>query len=349
MKLVNNIRRGLCAHDYSEFVDNFFSDLQQTGKISGLGLFGEFSDPGISDVDAIIIAKPGSCRTIFDYVQRWIHDRDLAQYLFMHPPVLMSDAMVSSASYLHTFYGIKWFCRENGSSFQIVPNSSSDYLNIAWISFLLPIAISFYIAPEVKLRAALHVLKNLHTSCENLNSMLGRKKKYRINSHAIRTRVLKAEEDDSSIIKAVQDEFRYTLQEIFQLIDELGSTYLSEYKPLNAFDKTFSLGYSVNIKPSERTAFDIHTRYASLLFNKKVMSWLLESRDFLTENDFPSLRYWKAFYDAANLSRKENIPIQFISPFGYPFADKSVKAFLRDNLLNIVCRYKEIVGKLPCY
>lgn len=351
MKIINDVRDDIRLKDYDIVVDRLLSDLKRKQDILGMGLFGECSYPGISDLDVIIVTSPGRCKIMLEYLKKWIEDDNIASYLFMHPPLVISGEMFQHAQYLHTMYNIKWFFKKNYLRPETVPPKAHQYIEAIWTSFLLPLAIQIYVSEEVKLRYAIKLLKNLFMSCDNFARYLGNSEKYQKRGLEIQKSLLTGYDKHSFPSEVLQVEIRNALKTICIFLDDFAGGELNHIgKSLVTFKKIIFSGNLLLIQNCFETKMICNQKYSTLFFNEKLMSWLLGfSKEESDEGYIIARRYWMAYDEVASLSCKEKIPMPFISPFGFPFFENNIKAFARDSIFRTLLLARQLRNVIRPY
>lgn len=317
MHLLDDVRRGLALEDYEAVATSLFAELSSEPGVLALGLFGEFSNPGISDVDALVIAEPWACRALKDQITGWLNSQDLAHYLFSHMPLLVPETMLEHSRFLHTLYQARWVHQLRPLDLPPAGEPHTGFLELVWTSFLLAAIADVALMPSISLRFLLLLLKNIHQSCENLSQRLGELHRFKDRSHALRLQVIASPLADEDLLRAVDLEYQRSVDVLFGLVDRI-----SERAALDApLPPLIPLSRGISVCPAPYTALEVGDRQAIVRVSRGFCDALLGS-GAASQWANARVRYRAAQAAIQALADDCGIDNPFISPFGLP-ADRS--------------------------
>lgn len=106
-----------------------------------VGFFGEVGFPGISDIDAVVIADPCSIIRLHKLFSAETINSKSFRYLFCHPPVYLFNNLADKVGHLHTLKGayFPYNCDFTLDQSNTISKPASQLLNIFWFISLLNI------------------------------------------------------------------------------------------------------------------------------------------------------------------------------------------------------------------
>ncbi|MCK0123655.1 hypothetical protein MWU76_04525 [Gelidibacter sp. F2691] len=178
-----------------------------------VGQFGEIKHPGISDLDVFVCFKDDDYKDGEEKMRSFIEQNGKFTYYFTHPTICISESMLEYLPYVHTVYNLNLTYNPQNIALNSVTNPKyKNTLNILWTLFLLPgAAHELEHISKVPLRDLLLRLKNVHTSVDNINKLLGIKSNGVALSNTIRN---KAFVD----LKSTRAEAEEALKEAFETL-----------------------------------------------------------------------------------------------------------------------------------
>lgn len=232
MSVQNDLQLDLVEDDYLT-AKSIFMKLCADQQIdaAGIGFFGSIGYPGISDLDALVIASPSkliALREAHEY-ERSINP-DYA-YIFWHEPLYIIDAIKTKIHLFHTLVGLE-FERKSGESILMSCNDeNSDLIHIIWFIFLLQVYNSIVLDERNNKRISARLLLLVHKNIEYSNSIFQKHSAIAASS-LITSKELRSDfsrlEDTNNLLHEVNSSLKNTL-ELFdhycskKLPDELNS------------------------------------------------------------------------------------------------------------------------------
>lgn len=154
------------AEDCEKIVTRFVEELKSESNILNIYSFGEIKDPGISDVDMMLVTKNGCLQEAYAHILSVIKSDADYMYHFFHDPIIIEEQDVDTFTKIHSLNNItSLFARHAELKVENSEHDELTYLN--WILFLL---IYTYEVKEnlVKFdeRQIHHLLKNMAVSLQ---------------------------------------------------------------------------------------------------------------------------------------------------------------------------------------
>lgn len=315
MLLVDDVRRDVVIEQYHLATSGLFASLMEDEGVTAMGLFGEFSTPGISDVDAVIVARREHLKPISEKAQVWIAGNPQAQYLFTHPPLFITEDQLRSAGRLHTLYNVRWHHQRKSVEVQPPSEEASMLLEFSWVSFLLPALANTMLSGQASLRGTLLILKNLHQSCENLSKHTGAPRSYKHLSSHIRSQVLASDPHDPHVMQAVVAAYEVAMQDTMTLLDAACRKLLSDFAP-RSVRRWVPLSRHLAVVSSPDTTITRRGSLAIVQANEHLCAVLLSE----ARGNHPLARSVNAYHQALREVFQDyqglGLPMPFISPFG---------------------------------
>lgn len=309
MNLKDDVRRGLTASHYDSLIGELFNSLQESESVVGLGLFGEIANPGISDVDALVVTTPGSERLIHDLCAAWIRRNEVASYLFTHPPLIIGVDLLPAASKLHTLYNVRWHYQRMAFQLDRPSLSQERYLEAVWCTFLLNIVARTLLFKDPSLRSILLVLKNLHQSCMNLGSRLGNDVDYMELSKSLRHDALVNQAGNEHLMRRIGLEFLKAHEIMSKMLDQIFGQFGDYNQPI------VPLNRRMLIVPDTQTYIELHSGRAIIRVPSGLAGTLL-NLDSRGANDKDREEYLQAFRKVLPRFCSSGLPLSFVTPFG---------------------------------
>lgn len=135
-----------------------------------IGYFGQVSHPGISDLDAMVIARPGQLAELATAIEAARSSDPVLAAVLWHPPVYLLEELVPVARELHTFAGLR-----GGAADLLPPEQASPptVLERCWFTFLCRVYADLLLRSTVSLRTLLLVHRDLEISLHRLSRQAG--------------------------------------------------------------------------------------------------------------------------------------------------------------------------------
>lgn len=276
-KIINQALK-LTLTDYENGISRFVEILlDRYPEKSAIYRFGSINTPGISDVDLLIIIDDEKWAEMELTVQRIIQSDNLFSQLFVHPPVIVGESLISSLPFLHTldqctFIGSTWDPLKEVLDHSL-DKGSLLLRHALWSSYMRYSATKLG-AKEVQLREGLLLLNNLLKSVEFGNQLLTDPMLIprALTTPNIRKLVISADPTSQTTI------FIRYLQEIFRnldLVDEKIDRQLADNMDLDFLE------YPLLIVIKNRCLIaPLDYEFASIRFNK-VFDWLTRNVSFI--------------------------------------------------------------------
>ena len=318
-RLMNDLR-GCERPDYDRERDSLIETLSSAPGIVAIGVFGEVGHPGISDLDCLVIAEDGKLATAHDRYARWRNADPDREYIFWHPPVFVSQSMLTPLTYLHTLEGLSWYY---GSAL-IYRDSQFDeslYLYYVWITFLLPIAVRIVKSTDVSLRKALLVLKNLQRS---VSVLAGPDDKdtdaLSIKNGQLRSQVLlelgEGTVSADSQAKA-QTLFVDTLIALIRQIDQTVSSKAECHERKAKQCSARLIGRNLLLTEGGDTVATMNRWAHRLQVPHFLFNFILDEEKHPSGMEHQKTKYIEAFNTVNRMAQQEGVASPGIAPFGY--------------------------------
>jgi hypothetical protein len=327
MRIIDDVRRDFALQHYNDVVERLGQELRGQRSVLALGMFGAVTHPGISDLDVIVVTSDACAAAVLHGLRRWIAQDAVAHHLFRHAPLVLSKPMVPALLYVCTLSGLRWLYRHEECPLPEPPTSTiTDYLDLVYVSFLLPGAAKLVGDRTVRLRPALLVLKHLQRYCESLGRIVGLRVVHHHASEDIRRLVLDTPPGDAEIGGILSDEYGRTVRQLCRLLDQVGERYPPTGGSTAGLPRWLPRRDTAMILPAQTTAFERHLGYVVLRVHGSVFSRLVGPWYWAPAPDSAAAQYRRAYENIARLARQERIRQEFITPFGYPFGDTGWRA-----------------------
>jgi hypothetical protein len=321
MKIINTKFKYIEFCDYENVLNNFIKHFEGFPWIIGLGKFGEIRNPGISDLDLIVLTEDGFLKQSQEEFQNWLSFNKVVSNVIIHPPVFISESMLKNITQLHTLNHVKWI--KKSKNIHIFSNNNQEILKIIWTTWLLVYMIPYvFLSKEIDLRNGLLLLKNLHQSCYNLTELIGDRQSDKLEvSNYLRTAWRNSDKNDS-IANLVESELLDTYMQILTLLD-----IYSEKKLSNVItDKNIDiyLGYNLVISSSSSSSYRQNNNRFELSINNRIMNLFFNKVNSNLESCS------KYFFNVNALTKKciiEGVNAEVLYPFGRKQNDGYVERF----------------------
>lgn len=305
MILIDDLNRKLERTDYDAAIDALRDHLAKVPGFLAFGQFGEVSDPGISDLDVIIIVGLDSHSQIDEAISAWMAEDPIRTYLLPHPPVVLVPEMLPCVASHHTLYNVRWI---QSHPELVIPGASDtqrEYLELVWTGFLLTTAAAMLMQEEVGLRRMLLLTKNIHQSCENLAQLVGEPHPYKAASTYLRQAALAASRGDGDMLRHVEERFVEGLETLLGLIDRFGKIAGA---PPNGL-KPIAVNRRLFIRPAKESRIHCGHYRAAIWLNDSFLGIIAGSLG----------GRWQQAAKAYKLSERQIASLSAPSPFLTPF------------------------------
>lgn len=161
--------------DYERILRGYVGEVSQAPGVRAIFRFGEVSNPGISDLDVLVVVRddvePSSLRRVGDATRADAATR----YLFPHPPLVAPQGSIANLRFVHSLCGLSQIW---GDPLEVRPPGERDrgYLRLADyvdFSFALRSALRSFAEASVGLRTILLLLKSCVHSLDLASSVSG--------------------------------------------------------------------------------------------------------------------------------------------------------------------------------
>jgi hypothetical protein len=327
-----DLRTDLCSKDYSRAFDAFVTRAWRLPGVLAVGRFGNWGEPGISDIDGVVVVEDGEVAASRAALKGWIRQNAERSYLFWHPPLVLSRAALSHLAHLHSLDGLEWV-----EPPPLAPASMDDggreHLDLVWATFITVIA-GRICAERLRsgARTGLLVLKNIHMALVRLSALNHEPSRALERTRSIRARCLAAAagegEDRARVARALGEEFETACRHVMTSMDAWAATRQREFSPARAG----RVWVRSDVRVERGTATRLHAgRIVRIEFNAPLFDLMLGPTAPAGGNAVAAAaaRY-KGHADAAvKISRKEGTPFPFIRPFNLPSPQPSFRRLLR--------------------
>lgn len=323
MRLVDDVNRALDRAHYDLGYEIWRACMASFDWYLDSGRFGSATDPGISDLDCVLIVKDGTLAEAISAHRAWVASQnDESRFLFFHDPVFVPQAGSAVAGRLHTVVGLQWD-RGHGYWDEDVPAESKLYTNLVWTLFMMPLCSRIVRKSGVQsLRGALSYLKNLHYSEAYWTAIVGGNLTARDPlsiSRDLRRAVVRREIGLADLTRVIRDEFEASLVRLSSLLDLFGENLTSTPGQRNfrgAHKKVVTKSFG-EISAGPRTIIDSradHTMLHNAIFDLTFDQGSVPSRYSRAAEE-----YWAASARMKAVLVAENIPPEsfFPKPFNY--------------------------------
>lgn len=158
-----------------------------------IGQFGVVKWPSISDMDVFICFPDQIYHDGITVIDKIISSNETLSYLFAHSPLYIASSMLPWMKYLHTLYDLKITRSVEGFTLdKSLERGYIEFYNIIWTLFLCRVI--FNKSQRFKFddsRSLLLLIKNIHTSTDNLKSAKGKHSNVQLKSDQIREKMIK--------------------------------------------------------------------------------------------------------------------------------------------------------------
>ena len=182
------------------FIDRFLEGY--VGQVA-FYQFGKIRNPGVSDLDLLIIVEDNVWKHSIDKARFIISSEGLFRFLFTHDPVIVGSSFLPFLPFMHTLencYHIYGDWDPVNSKFSNLLDQNSDLIRHAiWNSFMRIAALELD-HKNIGLRRALILMHNLLTSALNGNKYLHDPIDISLTTEEIRKKILSSRIEDSQIL-----------------------------------------------------------------------------------------------------------------------------------------------------
>ncbi len=165
----------LSREEYASVLRRYVAEVSQAPDVMAVFQFGEVTEPGLSDLDLLVVVRDGvSVATLRRVVAASRVDR-VSRYLFAHPPVIVPQIITGDITRVHTLYHLRqvW-----GDPVEIPrPLQTGAGLSLAeYVDFTFAVrtVLRSLSRVDVGLRELLLLLKSCLHSLRLVSSIIGR-------------------------------------------------------------------------------------------------------------------------------------------------------------------------------
>ncbi|BAU63104.1 hypothetical protein STA3757_04600 [Stanieria sp. NIES-3757] len=212
-------KRGL-----KRFIDSFVTE--NVGNI-GFYQFGTIRNPGISDIDLLIIVEDQQWKKSIEISRHIIKSDGLLSFLFIHEPVIICKSLLPYIKFFHTLENCEyiqgtWNPIDTQKINLKVDRDMRLILHVVWNSFMRVAALELD-SQNIGLRRVLILMHNLLSSAYNGNKLLNKPISISLSTKEIRNEILSASvEEQQSLTQRYIQEIIYILNKVdFHLDHEL--------------------------------------------------------------------------------------------------------------------------------
>jgi hypothetical protein len=165
MILVDDLVRSVTESDYDRSYHAWRDHMSSFDWCLDTGRFGSVGEPGVSDLDCIALVRDGSHAAALDSHSTWLARQPGAwQFLFAHPPYIVTEAARDIAPILHTLHNLRWD-RGTGPKMSAVSPEAGHFAHLVYALVIGPeCARKIEKHGSLSLRLMLLLLKSLHVS-----------------------------------------------------------------------------------------------------------------------------------------------------------------------------------------
>lgn len=190
-----------------------------------IGKFGEIKEPSISDLDIFICFPDSIYVQSIERLNKIINSDIELSYIITHPPVCVSESMLPYVSYVHTLYNLKFTYETPNKKEYLLNNLNKDFIdkiNLLWTFFIINATTNILTEISyVPQRELLHLIKNIYSSLDNINRILGIESNTQEKSQILRKVILNNLNYDRKI---VENEFKKSYYELMTLINKIDNS-----------------------------------------------------------------------------------------------------------------------------
>ena len=300
MKFNYDINLDLSLEKYNYCKDRFENLCHQVGILnSNIAYFGEITDIGISDIDALVIGRPKQINNLKYLFEIERQKNNLFSYVFWHKPVFIIDELIDHLSYLHTLKNLN-FLNYNSLSSNLIEKKDNLILHHVWWSFISIFIVGILKSKNVSLRFVAMIQKNLSTTEKYFSKQ-------------------------DNLLDDITTIFRNKILN-YKITDNLNSFFLDQLSracnSIEKFQKTDEVPYSYKFVPNRSTiclSSKLH-KFSNISFLKMIHIPMMYNQlglqylDIISlENEFTS--YIERSKNAQKICFQQNIEYPFISPF----------------------------------
>jgi predicted nucleotidyltransferase len=313
----------LKKYDVSKY-DSLYSEIESYAVHIGatvVGKFGEIKHSGISDLDVFICFPDNIYKESLKKLNKFINSKRENIYFVIHPTVCIPESLIPHLKYLHTVSNLTITFNLNKTIVNTTLDKNyNDMINVFWTFFLIPIAEEYIL--DIKYRTSrelLLLLKNIHTSIDNLHKIKGIESKFKSKSNDLRNKVLRDNTFDKEIIK---EEFKKDFEILINLINSMDENKNRRLIVTRNF--VISSGNYQILKTKSKLYFNLPFYF----FN------LMKSAFYNIDNNQSIKKYITSYSFSLDYFRANNLENQFIQLV--PFLHVKNKSFLKKTIFYIL-------------
>lgn len=171
-----NIIKNLAKNECEKTIDQFINSLRQNSNILATYQFGEIKEPGISDLDLLIIVKDGKLKEEYSEIRKAINKKSEFIYLFLHDPIIIEEQNIEEFCKIHTLNNIQLIFSQKDFS-RITNEDRNINTKLIYVNWLLFLILYTNEVLEGLVgydeRQIHHLLKNMAVSIDYLNPEVG--------------------------------------------------------------------------------------------------------------------------------------------------------------------------------
>lgn len=167
-----DLQLDLKIDDYNEAKEIFINVCIEEGvDLEKIGIFGAVSNPGISDLDFLVIGSINKLKRIKEKHNLLLESNEKYKYIFWHTPVFVPDIIFDKAHLFHTFDNLEFL--KGGIEINRRSFNQNNLLHLIWFIFLIDVYHSIMKKKlnrePISMRLLLLVYKNINYSFNNFS------------------------------------------------------------------------------------------------------------------------------------------------------------------------------------
>ncbi|MCT4645608.1 MAG: hypothetical protein N4A74_11535 [Carboxylicivirga sp.] len=123
--------------DCTNIIDDFIGLIKSEEDVICVYKFGEIKDPGISDVDLLIVVKDGHLKNLYSIINKLIRSNIHFSYLFLHDPIIVEEGDLAAFKKIHSLENISCIVSKKEIVFEQTEQDIKQAIYLNWILFLL--------------------------------------------------------------------------------------------------------------------------------------------------------------------------------------------------------------------
>jgi len=165
----------LTAADYASAVQRMLAALRPNRQVLGVAQFGQVKDPGISDLDLLIVVADGAVGRVGRLVDETIRRTPHGSYLYHHMPIIAPRSLMGAVNVLHLLHNRRILYERDGFRFGPALGDRVDLVHaVVWTSHVRTVLRDLLVGRSADARFVLLSVKCVLTSAANYYRLLGR-------------------------------------------------------------------------------------------------------------------------------------------------------------------------------